>query len=127
MVVDCLIMSPQLAFVWWQNENDSPYKKTKKQKKFFFFFFFRETPTYPWVPFRAKFRPLWRLFRPSCPLAWSLPYDKINDFPTWDPNTSLSFLTSIVGMSTEMKIEEAMYLPNKTYQDHKLKIVVKKN
>ena len=35
-------------------------------------FFFRETPTSPWVPFRAKFRPLGRLFRPSRPLAWSL-------------------------------------------------------
>ena len=29
----------------------------KKKKKNFFFFFFRETPTSPWVPFRAKFRP----------------------------------------------------------------------
>ena len=61
-------MSPQLAFVWWQNENESP----KKKKFFFFFFFFRETPTSPWVPFRAKFWPLGRLFRPSRPLAWSL-------------------------------------------------------
>ena len=52
-----------------------PKKKKKKKKKkffFFFFFFFRETPTSPWVPFRAKFRPLGRLFRPSRPLAWSL-------------------------------------------------------
>ena len=40
-----------------------------KKKKFFFF---RETPTSPWVPFRAKFRPLGRLFSLSCPLAWSL-------------------------------------------------------
>ena len=47
-------------------------KKKKKKKNFFFFFFFRETPTSPWVPFRAKFRPLGRLFRPSRPLAWSL-------------------------------------------------------
>ena len=47
--------------------------------------------------------------------------------PTWDPNTSLSFLTSIVRMSAEMKMEEAMYLPNKKYQDHDLKIGVKKN
>ena len=47
--------------------------------------------------------------------------------PTWDPNTSLSFLTFIVKMSTEMKIEEAMYSLNKTYQDHNLKIGVKKN
>ena len=47
--------------------------------------------------------------------------------PTWDPNTSLIFLTSIVGMSTEMKMEEVMHLPNKTYQDHNLKIGVKKN
>ena len=41
----------------------------KKKKKNFFL---RETPTSPWVPFRAKFRPLGRLFRPSRPLAWSL-------------------------------------------------------
>ena len=47
--------------------------------------------------------------------------------PTWDPNTSLSFLTSIVRMSTEMKMEEAMYSLNKTYQDHNLKMGVKKN
>ena len=47
--------------------------------------------------------------------------------PTWDPNTSLSFLTSIVRMSTQMKMEEAMYSLNKTYQDHNLKIGVKKN
>ena len=43
-------------------------KKKKKKKNFFF----RETPTSPWVPFRAKFRPLGRLFRPCRPLAWSL-------------------------------------------------------
>ena len=49
-------------------------KKKKKKKFFFFFFFFRETPTSPWVPFRAKFRPLKRLFRPSRPLAWSLQF-----------------------------------------------------
>ena len=30
-------------------------------------------------------------------------------FPTWDPNTSLSFLTSILRMSTEMKKKEAIY------------------
>ena len=30
-------------------------------------------------------------------------------------------------MSTEMKMEEAMYLPNKTYHDHNLKIGLKKN
>ena len=48
-------------------------------------------------------------------------------FPTSDPNPSLSFLTSIVRMSTEMKIKEAMYSMNKTYQDHNLKIGVKKN
>ena len=48
----------------------SPQKKKKKKK--FFFFFFRETPTSPLVPFRAKFRPLGRLFRPIGPLAWSL-------------------------------------------------------
>ena len=34
--------------------------------------FFRETPTSPWVPFRAKFRPLGRLFRPSRPFTYSL-------------------------------------------------------
>ena len=51
-------MSPQHAFVWWQNENEV---------------FFRKTPTSPWVPFRAKFWPLGRLFHPSRPLAWSLP------------------------------------------------------
>ena len=66
MVVDCLIMSPQFAFVWWQNEDESPLKKKK------IFFFFRETPTSPWVPFRVKFRPLGWLFRPIRPLAWSL-------------------------------------------------------
>ena len=43
------------------------------------------------------------------------PSDKINDFPTWDPNTSLSFLTSIVRVSTQMKMKEAMYSMNKTY------------
>ena len=48
-----------------------PKKKKKKKKKIFFFFFFRETPTSPWVPFRAKFRPLGRLFRPSRPLAYT--------------------------------------------------------
>ena len=48
-------------------------------------------------------------------------------FPTWDPNASLSFLTSIVRMSTEMKMEKAKYSLNKTYQDHDLKIGVKKN
>ena len=52
---------------------------------------------------------------------------KINDFPTWDPNTSLSFLTSIVMMSTQMKMEEALYSMNRMYQDHNLKIWVKKN
>ena len=30
--------------------------------KIFFFFFLRETATSPWVPFRANFRPLGRLF-----------------------------------------------------------------
>ena len=29
-------------------------------------YFFRETPASPWVPFRAKFRPLWQLFCPPC-------------------------------------------------------------
>ena len=46
--------------------------------------------------------------------------------PTWDPNISLSFLTIIVRMSTEMKMEEAMYSLNLTYQDHNLKVEVKK-
>ena len=48
-------------------------------------------------------------------------------FPTWDPNISLSFLTSIVRVSTQMKMKEAMYSMNKTYQDQDLKIGVKKN
>ena len=48
-------------------------------------------------------------------------------FPTLDHNTSLSFLTSIVRMSTETKMEKAMYSLNQTYQDHDLKIGVKKN
>ena len=48
-------------------------------------------------------------------------------FSTWDPNTSLSFLTSMVKMSTEMKMEKAMYSLNKTYQDHNLKTGIKKN
>ena len=56
-------LSPQLAFVWWQNENESPKKKKN---------LFRETPTSPWVPFRGKFRPLGPLYNPSHPLAWSL-------------------------------------------------------
>ena len=47
--------------------------------------------------------------------------------PTWDPNSPLSFLTSIVRMSTEIKMEEAMYSLNKTYQDDNLKMGVKKN
>ena len=47
-------------------------------------------------------------------------------FPTWDPNTSLSFLTSFVRVSTQMKMKEAMYSMNKTYQDHNLKIGFKK-
>ena len=76
------IKSPQLAFVWWQNEKWVSLKKKKKKKKkkifFFFFFFLRETPTSPWVPFRAKFRPPGRPFRPSRPLAWSLSYLTVN-------------------------------------------------
>ena len=48
-------------------------------------------------------------------------------FPTWDRNISLSFLTSIVRMSTEIKKEEAMYSLNKKYQDDNLKMGVKKN
>ena len=47
-------------------------------------------------------------------------------FPTWDPDTSLSFLTSIMRVSTQMKMKEAMYSMNKTYQDHNLKIGVKR-
>ena len=47
-------------------------------------------------------------------------------FPTWDPNISPSFLTSIMRVSTQMKMKEAMYSMNKTYQDHNLKIGVKK-
>ena len=47
-------------------------------------------------------------------------------FPTWDPNISPSFLTSIVRVSTQMMMKEAMYSMNKTYQDHNLKIGVKK-
>ena len=48
--------------------------------------------------------------------------------PTCDPNTSMSFLTSVVRMSTEIKMEEAMYsLNNNTYQDDNLKMGVKKN
>ena len=47
--------------------------------------------------------------------------------PTWDRNSSLSFLTSIVRMSTEIKMEEAMYSLNKKYQDDNLKMGVKKN
>ena len=47
-------------------------------------------------------------------------------FPTWDTNISPSFLTSIVRVSTQMKMKEAMYSMNKTYQDHNLKIGVKK-
>ena len=47
--------------------------------------------------------------------------------PTCDPNTSLSFLTSVVRMSTEIKMEEAMYSLNNTYQDDNLKMGVKKN
>ena len=47
--------------------------------------------------------------------------------PTCDPNTLLSFLTSVVRMSTEIKMEEAMYSLNNTYQDDNLKMGVKKN
>ena len=43
-------------------------------------------------------------------------------FHTWDPNTSLSFLTSIMRMSTEMKMNKAMYSMNKTYQDLGLRL-----
>ena len=47
--------------------------------------------------------------------------------PLGEPNTALSFLTSIVRMSTEMKMEEGTYSLNKAYQDHNLKSGVKKN
>ena len=56
----------------------------KKKKKIFFFFFFRETPTSPWVPFRTKFRPLGRLYRPSRPLAWSLKQINTSNLDQWD-------------------------------------------
>ena len=56
-------------FVEWFDENS---KKKKKKKCVFFYFFFRETPTSPWAEFRAKFRPLGRLFCPIRPLAWPL-------------------------------------------------------
>ena len=69
----------------------------------------------------------WEWGRISAPKLGDREPCKINDFPTWDPNTSLSFLFSIVGMSTEIKMEEAMSLPNNTYQDHNLKLGVKKN
>ena len=46
--------------------------------------------------------------------------------PLGSPINHLSFLTSIVRMSAEMKMEEVMYSPNKTYTDHNLKIGVKK-
>ena len=41
--------------------------------------------------------------------------------------SSLNFLTSVVRMSTGMKMEKAIYSINKIYQDHDLKIGVKKN
>ena len=40
-------LSPQFAFVWWQNEKE-------------YFFYFGSTSTSPWVPFKVKFRPLGR-------------------------------------------------------------------
>ena len=42
-------------------------------------FVFRETPTSPWVPFRDKFMPLWRIFSPCRPLAYSPPGAAILD------------------------------------------------
>ena len=50
----------------------------------------------------------------------------MNDFPTWGYHTQLSFLTSIVKISTQMQMEEEMFLV-KTKQDHNLKIRVQKN
>ena len=47
--------------------------------------------------------------------------------PPWDRNSQLSFLTLMVRMSTEIKMEEAMYSLNKTYQDDNLKMGVNKN
>ena len=51
-------LSPQLAYMWRQNEKESQMK----------------TSTSPWVQFRAKFRPLGRPFHPSHPLAQSVYY-----------------------------------------------------
>ena len=79
-------MSPQLAFVWMS----LPKKKKKKKKNFFFFF--RETPTSPWVPFRVKFRPLGRLFRPSRPLAWSLYKQAKSNQHTWMVGGTFPFI-----------------------------------
>ena len=50
---------------------DNRMRKSLPKIFFLFFNFFRETPTSPWVPFRAKFWPLWWPFSPSRPLALS--------------------------------------------------------
>ena len=71
-----------------------PKKKKKKKKNFFFFF--RETPTSPWVPFRAKFRPLGRLFRPSRPLAWSLIGDSKERINCWGQILSVERIKSLI-------------------------------
>ena len=57
--------------VCWQDEN---LKKKKKKK----YFFFRETPTSPWDQYRAKFRPLGRVFRPNRPQTEPLPWGGAN-------------------------------------------------
>ena len=56
---------------WLRLSGDRMKMSLPKKKKSFFFFFLRETSTSLWVPFWAKFQPLGRLFRPSCPLAYS--------------------------------------------------------
>ena len=79
-------------------------KKKKKKFFFFFFFFFRETSTSPWVPFRAKFRPLGRLFRPSRPLAWSLIwYLNVNIFQYFAGKSELMRLLIYSGFNPRQK------------------------
>ena len=89
-------------------------KKKKKKKKIFFFFFFRETHTSPWVPFRAKFRPPGRPFRPSRPLAWSLDSGKLG----WD-----SSFVDALGPRDSVKIDLNLTLFLRNIQ----KIVAKEN
>ena len=59
-------------------------------------------------------------------MLW-LNYDKINNLPLWGPNTQLSFLASSVKMSKQMQMEEEMFLVDKIFQDHNLKIGDQKN